>query len=40
MKDMTIFEWVEEFQERIQNGASQSDIIQLLIDYENNYIKK
>jgi hypothetical protein len=33
MEDKTIFKWAEIFQEQIQNGASQSDIIQMLEEY-------
>ena len=39
MKNKTIFEWAEIFQEQIQNGASQSDIIQMLEEYGNQALR-
>jgi hypothetical protein len=39
MENKTIFEWAEMFQEQIQAGASQSDIIQLLKEYENQALR-
>jgi len=39
MGNKTIFEWAEMLQEQIQNGASQSDIIQMLEDYKNQALR-
>lgn len=39
MEIKTIFEWAEMFQEQIQNGASQSDIIQMLEEYGNQALR-
>lgn len=39
MGNKTIFEWAEMLQEQIQNGASQSDIIQILEDYKNQALR-
>lgn len=39
MENKTIFEWAEMFQEQIQNGASQSDIIQMLEEYGNQALR-
>ena len=39
MENKTIFEWAEMFQEQIQNGASQSDIIQMLEEYANKALR-
>ena len=39
MERKTIFEWAEMFQEQIQNGASQSDIIQMLEEYRNQALR-
>lgn len=39
MGNKTIFEWAEMFQEQIQNGASQSDVIQMLEDYKSQALR-
>lgn len=39
MESKTIFEWAEMFQEQIQNGASKSDIIQMLEEYGNQALR-
>lgn len=39
MENKTIFEWAEMFQEQIQYGASQSDIIQMLEEYKNQALR-
>lgn len=39
MGNKTIFEWAEMLQEQIQNGASQSDTIQMLEDYKNQALR-
>ena len=36
---MTIEDWAERLQEEVHNGASKSDIIQLLHDYINDNSK-
>lgn len=38
MTKKTIFEWAEIFQNDIQEGASQSDIIQLLENYKTEQL--
>ena len=38
MTRKTIFEWAELFQEDISNGASQSNIIQMLEDYKTELL--
>lgn len=38
MTRKTIFEWAELFQNDIQEGASQSNIIQLLEDYKTEQL--
>ena len=40
MDNKTIFEWAAIFQEQIQNGASQSDIIQMLKEYESQALRQ
>lgn len=40
MDNKTIFEWAAIFQEQIQNGASQSDIIQMLKEYESQVLRQ
>lgn len=39
MENKTIFEWAEMFQEQVQNGASKSDIIQMLEEYESQALR-
>ena len=39
MENKTNFEWAEMFQEQIQNGASQSDIVQMLEEYNNQALR-
>ena len=34
----TVFEWAELFQEDVSNGASQSDIVQMLEDYKTEQL--
>ena len=38
MTRKTIFEWAELFQEDVSNGASQSDIVQMLEDYKTEQL--
>ena len=38
MTRKTIFEWAELFQEDVSNGASQSDIVQMLEDYKKEQL--
>jgi RNase P subunit RPR2 len=38
MTRKTIFEWAELFQEYVSNGASQSDIVQMLEDYKKEQL--
>lgn len=39
MENKTISEWAEMLQEQIQAGASKSDIIQILKEYENQALR-
>ena len=39
MENKTNFEWAEMFQEQIQNGASQSDILQMLEEYKDQVLR-